>query len=60
VVEYLRKANKEKKVIINTIGFVSREGEETLKKIAEETGGTYLYVSEEDLKKYGDAEDEDG
>jgi hypothetical protein len=56
VLDYLRGVNKDKngtKVLINTIGFASREGEEVLTKMAKENGGTYKYLDESELKKYG-------
>ena len=36
--------NPDKKVIINTIGFMDRVGESLLKLIAEENRGHYLFV----------------
>ena len=58
VFDYLRQANKGKKVIINTISFMNREGEESLKKMATENGGTYRYIGEEELKKFIPPEDD--
>jgi hypothetical protein len=52
VMDYLREVNKEKKVIINTINFASRDGEDILTKMAKENGGTYKYLDESELKKY--------
>jgi DNA-directed RNA polymerase subunit RPC12/RpoP len=37
------------KIKINTIGFIYRSGEKILKQIAEENGGTYQFVSRDDL-----------
>ncbi|MDD4889993.1 MAG: VWA domain-containing protein [Phycisphaerae bacterium] len=47
--DLLRKLNADKKVRIHTIAFIDRAGEKKLKKIAEEDGGTYKFISEEEL-----------
>jgi hypothetical protein len=39
----------EKKVRVHTIGFIYKTGEAILKKIAEQNGGQYKFVSESDL-----------
>jgi hypothetical protein len=53
VLEELRKLNKDKKVKINTIAFMDRgeEYEKLLKQIADENGGTFKFVAEQDLQK---------
>jgi hypothetical protein len=52
VLEELRKLNKDKKVKINTIAFMDRgeEYEKLLKQIADENGGTFKFVAEQDLR----------
>ena len=60
VLDYLRQVNKDKngvKVMINTIGFASREGEEVLSKMAKENNGKYKYLDESELKKYGNPDE---
>jgi hypothetical protein len=53
VLEELRKLNKDKKVKINTIAFMDRgeEYEKLLKQIAEENGGLFKFVSDNDLQR---------
>ncbi|MBN1344991.1 MAG: VWA domain-containing protein [Phycisphaerae bacterium] len=49
VLERLRQLNRDKKIKINTFSFVFKPGEELLRQIAEENGGRYKHVSEDDL-----------
>ncbi len=49
VLDRLRKLNRDKKIKINTLSFVFKPGEELLKQIAKEHGGTYRHVDEDDL-----------
>jgi hypothetical protein len=45
----IRKLNADGQVKVHTIAFLYRGGEELLKKIADQNGGAYKYVSEDDL-----------
>ena len=45
----LRRLNHAKKVKINTLSFIFKPGEKLLREIAEEHGGRYKHVSEDDL-----------
>ena len=49
VVNLVKRLNADKCVMVHTIGFLYRTGEEVLKKIAEQNGGTYRFVAEADL-----------
>jgi hypothetical protein len=51
VLEEIRRLNKGKRVKINTIAFMDRgeEYEKLLKQIADENGGTFKFVAEQDL-----------
>jgi hypothetical protein len=51
VLQELRKLNKDKKVKINTIAFMDRgqEYEKLLKQIADENGGAFKFVTEQEL-----------
>ncbi|MDB5321117.1 MAG: hypothetical protein JWN40_2748 [Phycisphaerales bacterium] len=53
VLAEIRTLNKDPKVKINTIAFMDRgeEYEKLLKQIAEENGGTFKFVAEQDLQK---------
>lgn len=53
VLAELKKLNPEKKVHINTIAFLEHEGEyeKVLKGIADDNGGIFRFVSEDDLNK---------
>lgn len=41
--------NGAKKIVVNTISFIYRGGEKVLKQIAKENGGTYKFISEDEL-----------
>ena len=51
VLEELRKLNKDKRVKINTIAFMDRGEayEKLLKQIADENGGAFKFVSDQEL-----------
>ncbi|MBN2584464.1 MAG: VWA domain-containing protein [Planctomycetes bacterium] len=49
IVGYIGKLNADKRIRVNTIGFIYTDGEKLLKEIAAKNGGTYKYVSESDL-----------
>jgi hypothetical protein len=51
VLETLRKLNKDKKIRINTIAFMDRGEayERLLRQIADENGGSFKFVAEQDL-----------
>ena len=51
-VDELARMNKDHATQINTIGFVSKEGEAVLKEIARAHRGDYRFVSEDDLRKF--------
>jgi hypothetical protein len=51
VADFVKRLNREKKVKVNSIQFLYRNGEEILKQIAADSGGTYKFVSEQDLAK---------
>jgi len=51
VVDLAKRLNPEKKVKVHTIGYLYKTGEEILKQIAADSGGTYKFVSEADLEK---------
>ena len=50
--DQINRLNKEKKTSVYVVAFTNRSGEALLKKIAEENGGNYKFVSEEDLAKW--------
>jgi len=54
IVDRIRRLNPEKRTVVHTIGFFYRTGELVLKKIAEENGGQYKFVSEGDLRTLAD------
>ena len=45
VVNQIRKANPNKKIRINTLAIMNRDGEPVLKQIASENDGTYRFVA---------------
>lgn len=49
ILDLLGKLNEDRKIKINTLSFVFKPGEELLRKIADEHGGRYKHVSEDDL-----------
>ncbi len=49
VLDRLRRLNKDAKVKINTYAFLNNVGEQLLRQIAQENGGRYTYVTEDDL-----------
>ena len=49
IIDLVKRLNTGKKVVVHTIGFLYKTGEEILKKIASDNGGTYKFVSEADL-----------
>jgi hypothetical protein len=49
IVGLVKRQNVGGKVIVHTIGFLYRTGEQVLKQIAEQNGGNYKLVSEKDL-----------
>jgi hypothetical protein len=49
LLERMRRWNREEKVRVFTIAYVSRDGAELLEKIAREHNGEFRYVSEDDL-----------
>jgi len=51
IVEQVRRANVGKKVIVNTIAFLYRDGEPLLRQIAADNGGNYKFVAETDLER---------
>jgi hypothetical protein len=51
LVDYLRQANKDKKVRVHAINYCRREGEAMLKALAAQSGGSYKFVTEEDASK---------
>jgi len=53
VADLCKRLNPEKKVKVHTICFLYKTGEEILKQIAADSGGTYKFVSEADLEKLG-------
>lgn len=52
VIKKIKDLNRNKKVLINTIAFVNRDDtyERVLRKIADENGGDFRYVSRDDLR----------
>jgi hypothetical protein len=49
IIDLVKRLNTGKKVVVHTIGFLYKTGEEVLTKIAKDNGGTYKFVSEADL-----------
>ena len=49
VLDYLRQANRDKKVRIHTVNYASREGEAVLKRLADQNGGVYKLIPASDL-----------
>jgi len=49
IIDLVKRLNTRGKVTVHTIGFLYRTGEDVLKKIAEQNGGNYRFVSEVDL-----------
>ncbi len=49
IIDLVKRLNTGAKVTVHTVGFLYRTGEDVLKKIAEQNGGTYRFVSEVDL-----------
>jgi hypothetical protein len=54
VPDLVKKLNPKGAVTVHTIGFINKTGEAVLKKIAEQTGGKYKFVSEADLARLSD------
>jgi hypothetical protein len=49
IVDQVNRANAGKKVVVNTIAFLYKQGEPLLKQIAADNGGNYKFVAEADL-----------
>ena len=52
-VDLVDRLNSDRKVKVNTVCFLYASGEMLLKEIARRNGGTYKYVSEDDLERIG-------
>jgi len=51
IIDLVKQLNVGGKVKVHTIGFLYRDGEQTLKRIADDNGGQYKFVSEGDAVK---------